>query len=121
MLAQRRVACGIVSESFGSAAHLRGQHREHRRRRYLAGFDRPAGMAKVAELHRIADPVGVTPSPEHFDKIVGAERVQPLDHGGVRRRVEQRGALRRRQDLRDHLDPVPPAVTQSCRDDVDAT
>ena len=121
MLAQRRVACGIVGKGFGSAADLRGQHREHRDRWRLAGFDRPAGMAEITELHRIANPVGRTPAPEHLNQIVGAERVQPLDRGGVRWRIEQRGALLWRKDVRDHLDPASPAVTQSCCDDVDAT
>ena len=121
MLAQRRVTRGIVGEGVGRAADLGSQHGEHRRRRHLTGFNRPTGMAEITELHRITDPVGGAPAPEHLDQIVGAERVQSLDRGEVRWWIEQRGALRRRQDVRDHLDPVPPAVTQSCRDDVDAT
>lgn len=47
MLAQRCVARGIVGEGIGRASDLRGQYREHRHRRHLAGFDRPTGMAEI--------------------------------------------------------------------------
>ena len=93
MFAQRRVACRIVAKGVRLAAGLRGKDGEHCSRGHLAGFECPAGMTEIAELDRVAETVGSASPPEHLDQILGAKRVQPLYRSGVRRWIEQRGAL----------------------------
>lgn len=39
----------------------------------------------------------MTPPSEHLDQIIEAQRVQPLDRGGVRGRIKQLFTLRQRQ------------------------
>ena len=98
MLAQVRPARGIVLDLGWVAAHLLAQQREHGHRRRLLRRKRATGVAKVAELHRVADAVGTAPTTAYLDKVVRPQRVEPLDCFAIGWRGEDRGALPRRKD-----------------------
>ncbi len=98
MLAQCRPARGIVLELGRVAAHLLAQQREHGRGRCLARRERATGVTKIAKLDRVADAVGSAPSPADLNELIRPERVEPLDQLAISWRVENSGALPRRED-----------------------
>lgn len=74
-----------------------------------------SGLRDVPDI----DAIGETPAREYLCQSSEAEHIQTFDRS--RLNDGSNTVLRRQQDLRDYLDPMPPVVTQSCNDGVHTT
>lgn len=88
----------IALEVSWRAAYVSAQRIQHRCEGKLAGRKRASGVAQIAELDCIADPVGTAAATANLNEVIRSERVEPFHDGAIGGWVEDGGPLPGRKD-----------------------